>query len=278
MAALSTVSNAWSFLLTKENATAADTHFVLSPESNQMQMFSGSRTHAGFSPWLRSAAPSFTTGSSAEVSPSGTAGRRHAMLKPLLDRALLLAMAPLLAPMALVVCGIVKLTSPGKALYSQQRIGRDGELFRIWKFRTMCENSAEVLQAHLATDAVAREEWARTQKLSKDPRITRAGRVLRSFSLDELPQVWNVLAGEMSLVGPRPISDGEIVRYGRRFDDYRRVKPGLTGIWQVSGRSRTTYEERVAMDARYVAQWSLRMDAAILLRTVRCVLTRDGAC
>ena len=225
---------------------------------------------------MDSSFPRLTTATSKQR--MATAGVRYDILKPLLDRALLLAMLPVIAPLTLVVYGFVRTTTPGRAFYSQERIGQDGAMFRIWKFRTMCEDAAEVLQAHLAASTEASEEWARTQKLAVDPRITKMGRLLRSFSLDELPQLWNVLAGQMSLVGPRPISDEEIRRYGACFDSYRRVKPGLTGMWQVSGRSRTTYDERVALDVRYVTRWSLQMDVAILVRTVRCVLTRDGAC
>jgi lipopolysaccharide/colanic/teichoic acid biosynthesis glycosyltransferase len=141
----------------------------------------------------------------------------------------------------------------------------------------MCINSAEVLEAHLARSPKARAEWNKTHKLRKDPRITPLGLFLRRYSLDELPQLWNVLAGQMSLVGPRPIVAAEVEKYGDCFDCYCRVKPGLTGLWQVSGRSALSYERRVALDCEYVEQWSLMRDISILLKTFASVVNQDGA-
>jgi lipopolysaccharide/colanic/teichoic acid biosynthesis glycosyltransferase len=145
------------------------------------------------------------------------------------------------------------------------------------KFRSMLRNSEQVLAALLRDDPVARAEWERDHKLTTDPRITPIGRFLRKSSLDELPQLLNVLRGEMSLVGPRPITVAELTRYGRVRWHYLSVRPGLTGLWQVSGRNNTTYEERVALDQRYVEQRSLWLDACILVKTVRVVLLREGA-
>jgi lipopolysaccharide/colanic/teichoic acid biosynthesis glycosyltransferase len=147
----------------------------------------------------------------------------------------------------------------------------------MWKFRTMCVNSAEVLEEYLAAHPVARKEWNKTHKLRHDPRITKIGSFLRRYSLDELPQFWNVLAGHMSLVGPRPIVAAEVEKYADCFECYCRVKPGLTGLWQVSGRSELDYDQRVALDCEYVNRWSLRRDMKILLKTAVVVLKQDGA-
>ena len=147
----------------------------------------------------------------------------------------------------------------------------------MWKFRTMCENSAEVLEEYLLRHPHARAEWSRTHKLRFDPRVTRVGRLMRQYSLDELPQLWNVFTGQMALVGPRPIVAAEVEKYAEGFRFYCRVKPGLTGLWQVSGRSELSYPQRVALDCDYVDRWSLRRDFIILVRTLRSVVNQDGA-
>ncbi len=147
----------------------------------------------------------------------------------------------------------------------------------MWKFRTMCVNSAEVMEEYLAANPAARAEWNKTHKLRKDPRITPIGLFLRRYSLDELPQLWNVLTGQMSLVGPRPIVAAEVEKYGDCFNCYCKVKPGLTGLWQVSGRSSLTYDQRVDLDCEYVRQWSLTGDIKILLKTFSSVINQDGA-
>jgi lipopolysaccharide/colanic/teichoic acid biosynthesis glycosyltransferase len=184
-------------------------------------------------------------------------------------------------PVILLVIGavavVVKLSSPGPVFYSHRRIRKGGAFFSMWKFRTMCVNSSEVLEAYLAQHPEARLEWNNTHKLRNDPRITRLGNFLRRYSLDELPQLWNVLCGQMSLVGPRPIVAAEVEKYGDCFDCYCRVKPGLTGIWQVSGRSELSYDARVALDCEYVERWSLSKDFVILLRTFASVVNQDGA-
>ncbi|HEY6510919.1 MAG TPA: sugar transferase [Burkholderiaceae bacterium] len=162
-------------------------------------------------------------------------------------------------------------------LFAHYRVGRNGKLFRCLKFRTMYRDSQHVLSDLLARDSIARAQWQREQKLTDDPRITPVGRLLRHTSLDELPQLLNVLRGEMSLVGPRPITVGELPRYGGTRWHYLSVTPGMTGLWQVSGRNRTSYAQRVALDKRYVEQRTLAMDLRILLRTVGVVLRRDGA-
>jgi lipopolysaccharide/colanic/teichoic acid biosynthesis glycosyltransferase len=146
-----------------------------------------------------------------------------------------------------------------------------------WKFRTMVENADQFLEEHLAKNPQLREEWDNTHKLRHDPRVTRIGRILRRTSLDELPQIWNVLRGEMSLVGPRPVVSAEVEKYGESFDFYRAVRPGITGLWQVSGRSDTSYSERVALDVRYVRHWSVWLDIYLLARTFRVVFRGSGA-
>jgi len=201
--------------------------------------------------------------------------KRH--LKRTLDCALVLLAAPLALPVCALIAILVKLDSRGPVFFSHTRIGRGGQTFTAWKFRSMAVNAAELLAQTLANDSSARFEWERTQKLRHDPRVTRVGAFLRKTSLDELPQLWNVLMGDMSLVGPRPIVESEIVRYGERFGAYARVPGGITGLWQVSGRNDTSYEERVALDAYYVRNWSVWLDLYILGRTIGTVLLRKGA-
>ena len=181
------------------------------------------------------------------------------------------------APLMLVVAFLIWRRDGRPIFFGHYRVGMDGHLFKCWKFRTMVRNSAEVLEELLKTDPVAREEWARDQKLSHDPRITPVGHFLRKTSLDELPQLFNVLRGEMSLVGPRPITLGELERYGETRWHYLNVRPGMTGLWQVSGRNDTTYEERVELDRSYVERHGLLGDLMILLRTIKVVVARDGA-
>jgi len=183
----------------------------------------------------------------------------------------------LVTPLCALIAAAIRLDSAGPIFYSQERIGQHGQRFRAWKFRTMVVNADAVLNAHLLENPGLRTEWERDHKLRDDPRVTRVGRFLRIMSLDELPQLWNVLHGEMSLVGPRPIVDSEVPRYGDKFDLYTRVRGGLTGLWQVSGRSDTTYAERVNLDSWYVRNWSVWLDLCILFRTIAVVLFRKGA-
>ena len=182
-----------------------------------------------------------------------------------------------LAPLLVLIAALIRLESSGPAMYRQSRIGLDRETFYVWKFRTMVANADEILGAYLAGHSAARAEWDRDQKLRNDPRITRIGRFLRKTSLDELPQLVNVLTGEMSLVGPRPIVDSEVSKYGASFALYTQVIPGLTGLWQVSGRNLTTYTERVELDTYYVRNWSPWLDIYLLARTVKVVVTGYGA-
>jgi lipopolysaccharide/colanic/teichoic acid biosynthesis glycosyltransferase len=183
----------------------------------------------------------------------------------------------LLSPFFLIVALMVR-ADGGPAFFAHQRVGRGGKLFGCLKFRSMVIDSQARLEALLANDPAARAEWEATRKLKNDPRITRIGRFLRSTSLDELPQLINVLLGEMSLVGPRPVQEAEIDRYyGASAAHYMAVRPGITGLWQVSGRSETSYESRVALDVAYVSRPSLLADLSILLRTPVAVLSRRGA-
>lgn len=171
----------------------------------------------------------------------------------------------------------VKLSSPGPVFYGQRRLGRGGTTFTAWKFRSMVRDADALLVDYLQAHPELREEWERDHKLKNDPRVTWIGRILRRTSLDELPQLWNVLRGEMSLVGPRPIVQDEVPKYGERYALYQKVRPGLSGLWQVSGRNDTTYTERVALDCYYVRNWSVWLDLVILARTVRVVLLGRGA-
>ena len=180
-------------------------------------------------------------------------------------------------PIGCVIALLIYLDSPGAIIFSHRRVGRDGKEFSCYKFRSMIPNAKEALEEYLSTHPEAREEWERDFKLKDDPRVTRVGAFLRKTSLDELPQFINVIKGEMSLVGPRPIVKDEIKYYGHYFQDFCMVPPGITGVWQVSGRSDTTYEERVQMDSWYVRNWSVWIDMVYLLKTVGVVVARKGA-
>jgi Undecaprenyl-phosphate galactose phosphotransferase WbaP len=201
----------------------------------------------------------------------------YAILKRCFDVGLVLLFSPLWIPLCLSIALCVVLTSPGPVFFSHRRIGHAGKFFSMWKFRTMCVNSAEVLEQHLARHPEDREEWASSHKLKNDPRVTPLGRFLRRSSLDELPQLWNVLTGRMTLVGPRPIVAAEAEKYGEDFSYYLAVKPGITGLWQASGRSTLSYDDRVSLDRRYVEDWSLAMDIGILVRTITKVANSHGA-
>lgn len=182
-----------------------------------------------------------------------------------------------LLPLLLLVALCVRLDDGGPALFRHSRLGQGGRSFGCLKFRTMVTNADVRLAELLQKDLAARAEWEATQKLSNDPRVTRLGRFLRASSLDELPQLINVIRGEMSLVGPRPIVAAERPFYGRRFEAYSRVRPGISGLWQISGRSDTSYRRRVACDVIYVRRRSLATDLKVLILTIPAVLTARGA-
>ena len=182
-----------------------------------------------------------------------------------------------ISPFLVLIALAIKLESRGPVFFRQNRIGRGGQTIRILKFRTMVHNAEEVLQTYLRKNPELREEWKADQKLRNDPRITKVGAWLRKTSQDELPQLWNVIQGEMSLVGPRPIVDDEIVKYGSAFASYTRVRPGMTGLWQVSGRNDLSYSQRVHLDRFYICNWSTWLDILILAKTFPVVLGRKGA-
>jgi undecaprenyl-phosphate galactose phosphotransferase len=198
------------------------------------------------------------------------------LLKRMIDivaaSGLLLALSPLFAYLTWRIR-----QSGASAVYAHTRVGRGGKAFECLKFRSMVPDADEILLALLATNAAAKIEWERDFKLRDDPRITPVGAFLRRTSMDELPQLWNVLKGEMSLVGPRPVVEAELERYGDLQDYYLEARPGITGLWQISGRNDIDYSDRVNLDAWYVKNWSLWYDLVILLKTVKVVLRREGA-
>ncbi len=194
-----------------------------------------------------------------------------------IDITLSLAILAFIAPLLLVVALAIYCQDGGPVVFAHRRIGRHGQHFYCLKFRSMAADAEQRLAEVLANDPAARDEWARDHKLKNDPRITKLGHFLRQSSLDELPQLFNVLRGEMSLVGPRPIVDAEAPKYGRRFQRYCAVKPGITGLWQVSGRNDVSYRSRVAMDCAYAKAKSIRLDLWILFATIPAVLLRRGS-
>lgn len=183
----------------------------------------------------------------------------------------------LLLPFFVVISAAIWLITRGSVFYGHERVGLAGRAFTAWKFRTMVGDADEVLRRNLEMNPGLLAEWSRCQKLRHDPRVTAIGRFLRRTSLDELPQIWNIIRGEMSFVGPRPIMQSEVDRYGSRYSLYKKVRPGLTGLWQVSGRNNTTYDERVQLDEYYVRNWSVWLDLYIIGKTARVVLTGEGA-
>jgi len=193
------------------------------------------------------------------------------------DITVILLASPYILLFFLVISILIILDSRGGALYSQTRIGKGGRKFKALKFRTMILNADQKLQQYLEESPELKAEWLATHKLKRDPRVTRVGAILRKLSLDELPQFWNILVGEMSLIGPRPIVDAEIERYGKCFELYIQARPGLTGLWQVSGRSDTSYKRRVELDEYYLLNRSIKLDLLILVKTVFVVLGRKGA-
>ncbi|KQT60482.1 MULTISPECIES: sugar transferase [unclassified Aureimonas] len=183
-----------------------------------------------------------------------------------------------ISPIYIMIALLVKLTDPGPVFYSHRRIGRDGKSFGCLKFRTMVSNGDKVLADYFLNNPEAAAEWNTMRKLRHDPRVTAIGRILRKFSLDEIPQLLNVLRGEMSLVGPRPVMADELVHYGLNKHLYFRVRPGLTGLWQISGRSDLSYEKRVELDCQYVENWHFGHDLVIMARTIPVVCSTKGSC
>ncbi len=202
---------------------------------------------------------------------------RNKIYKRIFDLVCTIGGGVLILPIIAVVALLVAIDNKGNVIFAHRRIGKDGKEFPCYKFQTMIPNAQEKLQEYLASNPEARKEWEESFKLTNDPRVTKLGGFLRKTSLDELPQLWNVIKGDMSLVGPRPIVKKEIERYGQYFREYSMVLPGITGMWQASGRSDTTYDERVAMDTWYVRNWSVWLDILYLAKTVKAVICSKGA-
>ncbi len=199
------------------------------------------------------------------------------LLKRGLDLFVTLIVLLFAAPILLAVALAIKFDSPGPLFYSQRRVGRNGKEFRAWKFRSMVSDADAQLARYLAAHPEMAAEWEQNHKLRDDPRVTKLGAFLRKTSLDEIPQLWNIIRGDMSLVGPRPIVQAEIPKYGKYFSLYTSVQSGLTGLWQVSGRSQTSYAERVTFDTFYIRNWSVWLDLYILFRTIGVLWLRTGA-
>ncbi len=198
-------------------------------------------------------------------------------IKRIMDILLVVLGGIIISPILLILAAMLFVETKGSILFGHVRIGKDGKKFSAWKFRTMVKDADKKLELYLNTNPEIRQEWEATHKLKDDPRVTRLGKILRRYSLDELPQLINVLKGEMSLVGPRPIVEDEVHHYGDLFDPYTWVQPGITGMWQVSGRSDTTYITRVYLDEYYVRNWSIWLDIYILVRTILVVFSKKGA-
>ncbi len=228
--------------------------------------FAGEITTPSAARWLVEGTPA-----SARATPIGGSTKR-ALDILVAGIALVLAL-----PMMILVALFIKFTTGGSAIYLHRRIGFRGQAFNCYKFRTMVPNADVVLRQYLAVDPMAAAEWAARRKLSHDPRITFLGRILRASSIDELPQLVNVLRGDMSCVGPRPIVADELELYGDVAPYYLQARPGLTGLWQISGRDHVSYARRVQLDLAYLTNWSLGKDALILLRTIFVLLKTDDA-
>ena len=199
------------------------------------------------------------------------------LLKRIMDVVIAGTALVLAVPVMIIVGVLIKITAGGPAIFSHSRVGFGGRPFNCYKFRSMVANSDQVLKSYLDANPDARKEWEETHKIRRDPRVTFLGRLLRKSSLDELPQLINILRGDMSCVGPRPIVRDELRRYGDHQGEYLAARPGLTGLWQVSGRSSLDYDNRVALDSQYVRNWSIWLDLAIVFRTFFAVMRFDRA-
>lgn len=203
---------------------------------------------------------------------------RHFPLKRLFDIIFSISVLVLLLPLYLIIGIFIRISSRGNAIYFHERIGRGGTIFRCYKFRTMYSDADKRLKEILAKDFSKRQEWALNRKLKNDPRVTPLGRFLRKTSLDELPQFWNVARGDLSTVGPRPVTQEEIdIYYGVKAVKILSIRPGITGLWQVSGRSDTTYITRVNLDEQYVNSHSFMLDILLILKTVTTIFSSKGA-
>ena len=199
------------------------------------------------------------------------------LVKRCLDLALCLVAAPFVLVLTFFIAIAIKIDSKGPIFYGHKRVGKNRREIKCWKFRSMGIDSQERLKEILATDPVRAAEWEKDRKFTDDPRVTRVGKFLRKTSLDELPQIWNIFMGEMSFVGPRPVTEPELVKYGSYTDYVLSVQPGLSGMWQISGRSDTGYEERISLDTYYIQNWSVWLDLWIIIKTIWVVLKGKGA-
>jgi len=197
-------------------------------------------------------------------------------VKRIFDFCFSLILVPLLFPLMALIALLIKLDSKGPVFFTHKRVGKGGKLFNCYKFRTMVENAEEMLDKVLQ-DQEAHQEWKKDFKLREDPRITAIGGFIRKFSFDEIPQIFNVIKGDMSFVGPRPIVREEIRKYGQGFEYYQSVKPGITGLWQINGRNDTDYSKRVSLDKKYILDKNILLDLKIIFKTLPAVLSRRGA-
>jgi exopolysaccharide production protein ExoY len=197
--------------------------------------------------------------------------------KRAMDLTIAFAAFVLLSPLFVLIALLIRATSGHSIFFAHKRVGQNGRMFYCYKFCTMVPNADEILRRHLAENAAALQEWELTRKLANDPRTTRFGQLLRKSSLDELPQLINVIRGEMSCVGPRPVVADELSQYGASKSEYLKAKPGMTGLWQISGRSTLLYEERIALDCHYIRNWSLWTDVIILWKTIPAVFRFEEA-
>jgi exopolysaccharide biosynthesis polyprenyl glycosylphosphotransferase len=205
------------------------------------------------------------------------ARKSNRIIKRIFDIVVTICGGFFILPFMLFIAVIIYLDSEGPIIYKQKRIGQNGKEFNFYKFRSMVKNADTILEEYLNTHESEKIEWQKNFKLKNDPRVTKIGRIIRKTSIDELPQLWNVLIGDMSLVGPRPLLPNEVERYNSYIEDYKLVLPGLTGVWQVSGRSDTTFEQRAIMDSWYIHNWSIWIDIVYLLKTVLAVVKSKGA-
>lgn len=225
---------------------------------------------------ISSAPPSGEPPSAGQLGP-GLRDPAALLIKRILDITVALLLLLLAIPFAVLIALAIVLDSPGPVFFAHTRIGKANRTFRLWKFRTMVRDADTVLEQYLRAKPDLRSEWLKTHKLKMDPRVTRVGRLLRRSSLDELPQLISVLRGEMSMEGPRPIVAEEVPKYGPVFELYLQVRPGLTGLWQCSGRTDTSYRARTALDLKYLLERTLWLDLKLLLKTIRVVVLGHGA-
>jgi Undecaprenyl-phosphate galactose phosphotransferase WbaP len=201
----------------------------------------------------------------------------HQIIKRVVDLLIVIVISPVIILVGVLIALAIKFDSAGSVFFLEKRIGHNGNYFSVWKFRTMVTNANVLLEKYLKANPDLAEEWEKTRKVKNDPRITRVGKFLRRFSLDELPQLINIVRNEMSLIGPRPIVDEEVCKYGEQFKLYKQVKPGLSGLWQVSGRNDLSYDTRVYLDEYYVRNYSIWLDLYIIRYTIDALITSRGA-